>query len=123
MKQQHIKQKVKSGPTIIDERKNIAPPDVDLTVVNQPVRTVLYVEVGDMERRRVQMLLDQLNQAHSTARGGIHYLIPVRNGRITSDAIFEGEILKMVEQICEVRDGKIVLKEDAKDVHIVRQAV
>ena len=116
--------KPKHTATIIDER----PPQQLNTqysnpeVANAPVRTVNFVEVGDMEGKQLQLILQRLNATHDTAKGGIHYFLPVRNGKIGSDIIFEEEFLNVVNQICEVdENGSIQLKEGAKEVTVIRQ--
>jgi hypothetical protein len=60
---------------------------------------------------------------HDTAKGGIHYFLPIRHGRIASDILFEEEWLKVVNETCEIKDGKIVLKDGAKEVVVIRQRI
>lgn len=125
MKQQHVSKKNKKGQTqIVDNRRQIVDtPDIDPSVVNMPVRTILYVEVGDMEKLRVQLLIQEINKQYDSARGGVHYVIPVRHGKIGSDIVFEQEFLNVVNKVCEIKDGQIVLKDGAKEVHIVRDSL
>lgn len=123
MKQQHVQKKIaKAAPQIVDQRKREIPEIVPSTT-NVPVRAVLYVEVGDMEPLRVQLLVQEINKQYVGARGGVHYVIPIRNGKIGSDIVFEQEFLDVVNKICEVQDGKIVLKDGATEVQIVREVV
>lgn len=125
MKQQHINKKTgKSGPHIIDNRKyDKTEPEPVVSASNTPIRTVLFVEVGNMETLRVQLLIQEINKQYSTARGGIHYIIPVRNGKIGSDMIFEKEFLEIVNKTCEVKEGQIVLRNGATDVHVIRELI
>lgn len=117
--------KPKNTTTIIDERSpqllntQYSNPEV----ANSPVRTINFVEVGDMEGKQLQLILQRLNATHDTAKGGIHYFLPVRNGKIGSDLIFEEEFLSVVNQTCEVIDGQIQLKGGAKEVQIIRKQI
>lgn len=121
VKQQHIaKKKPKKSATVVDARTP-KPLVVDPAIANKPVRSVNFVEVGDMDRKQVQLMIQELNKIHDTAKGGIHYFVPVRGGKITSDVVFENEWLDVVKKTCEVRDGEITLKGGATDVHVVRQ--
>lgn len=88
-----------------------------------PIRTVLYAEVGDLSREQVLVLLGTLNQQYADNRHGPHYIVPTRQGRIGTDVHFEAEFLDVVQRICEVRDGKITLRDGAKDVQVIRQQV
>lgn len=95
--------------------------NLDLSACNKPVRCVNYVEVGDMERKKVQLIVQELGQMHTSAKGGIHYFIPMRNGELTTDTHFEGEFLDVVKAMCEVgEDGEIKMK-DEKEVHVIRR--
>lgn len=125
MKQQKIK-KSSSKPVakIIDNRKPDLPESDDYTNINKPVRTVLYVEVKDMDQKQVQLMVQYINEMYKGSRGGIHYVIPIRHGKISSDIVFEEEFLKVVREVCESdKDGQIVLKNGATDVHVIRQMV
>jgi len=125
MRQQRINNKIKkSEPEIIDERSHKIPDiQYDPQYANQPIRSVFYVEVGDMETNRVKLLMKELNKCYDSMRGGIHYIIPIRHGKIGTDIVFEAEFLNVVDQMCEIKDDKIVLKDGAKEVHVVRQSV
>lgn len=90
---------------------------------DQPVRAVLYVEVGDMEQARVQLLIQEINKVYDGARGGIHYVIPVRHGKLNSDISFEGEFLALIRSLCTVVNGEIVFKDGAKEMRIVREHI
>lgn len=125
MRQQRIsRKKTENKLKIVDERsKEIPIQNIDPKIANLPVRTVNFVEVGGMSHAQVRILLDQLNQAHQTAKGGIHYVVPVRNGKIGSDILFEKEWLDIVNKTCEIIDNKIVLRDGAQEVMVVRQSV
>ncbi len=126
MKVQRIaRNKPAIAPQIIDERQpNIPPPpQIDPAIANLPLRTVLMVEVADMDSTHVQLLVQEINKVYEGARGGIHYVIPIRHGCIGSDILFESEFLNVVRNMCEVKDGEIVLKDGATDCHIIRQTI
>jgi hypothetical protein len=120
-RQQHIvRTQEKKGPEIIDTRTPPPTPEIPHSTSDLPVRTVVYTEVGDMERLRVQYFLKKISEGYG-GRGGQHYVVPVRHGKISTEIMFESEILDMVKQICEVKDGEIVLKGGAQECLIVRQ--
>jgi hypothetical protein len=122
-RQQHIQRsQARKGPEIIDNRPPPPAPEIPAIVPDLPLRTVVYTEVGDMERLRVQYLLKQLSEGYAD-RGGRHYVVPVRNGKISTEVMFEHEILDMVKQICEIKDGEIVLRGGAQECQIVRQSI
>lgn len=131
--QQKINRKPKSAnPVVVDERPVQLPtPQIDPEKANAPVRTVHYVEVGDMDPRQIQLILQRLNQSHDTAKGGIQYFLPVRHGKIGSDVVFETEFESIVQQLCDtidengaiIENARIVLKGGAKEINIVRQQV
>ena len=95
--------------------------NVDPKYANAPVRTVLYVEVGGMAADQVSLLSAAIADQYENAKGGIHYIMPVRNGKLGPDVVFEEEFLKIVNKTCEIKDNVIVLKGDARKVQIVRQ--
>ncbi len=112
----------RSGPVVIDERKH----DQGVPIpqgVDMPVRAVLFVEVGDAPAANVRLLVSEIERTYQQKAGGQHYLIPIRHGRVTADVLFEQEIVDLVDKLCEVVDGKIVLREGAREVHVVRQAI
>lgn len=134
MKQQKIVRDIPKKPvTVLDNRIPKALPDivVDPQYANKPVRTVNYVEVGDMEAKQIQFIIQQLNATYDSAKGGIHYFVPVRHGKIGADIVFEEEFEKVGNDIFEVvdkdnniiEDAKIRLKGGAKEVAIVRRNV
>lgn len=118
MKRQVIaRQKPEKTVTLIDNRT--PPPEP----VNVAVRTILYVEVGGMDSNQVANLVSQVSQMYTGNKGGIHYVLPVRNGKIGADIFFESEWLKVVREICTVQDGQIQLKDGAKDIKVTRELI
>lgn len=89
-----------------------------------PVRTVVTIEVGDMKPQEssaiIQSVLGQYNASKHP-----HYIIPTRNGKMNTDVGFEIEFLNVIRDLCEYDDqiGKIVFKEDAKNVNIKRFSI
>jgi hypothetical protein len=126
MRQQRIERKKDTAkPLLIDNRAHKVPeiPQPSPAVVDTPVRAVFYVEVGDMETVRVQLLIQEINKMYEGARGGVQYVIPIRHGKIGSDIVFEEEFLKVVHDTCEIKDDKIVLKDGSTKVLIVRERI
>lgn len=126
MKQQRIdRAKPAKAPEIIDTRQpNVPePPTVDPAVANLPLRTVFYMEVGDMEQKQIQLLIQHVNELYSGSKGGIHYVIPIRHGKVGSDIMFEQEFLRVVKEMCEIKDGEIVLKDGAQEATILRHTI
>lgn len=120
------RRKPKNTATIVDNRtpQQLNTQYSNPEVANAPVRTINFVEVGDMEGKQLQLILQRLNATHDTAKGGIHYFLPVRHGKIGSDIVFEEEFLKVVNQVCEVDEsGSIQLKDGATEVTVVRQRI
>lgn len=107
-------------PEIVDNRK---PKLIDIQTANQPVRAVNFVEVGELTPTQVQYLIQELNKSHKTAQGGIHYFVPIRNGKITTDILFEEEWLQVVRDTCEIKNDQIVLKDGSKQVTVIRQKI
>jgi hypothetical protein len=122
VKQQKIKRETKKEPTIICE-KTIPQTVIDPKYANAPVRTVHFVEIGDMTTHQLRCMLSELAKMHSTAQGGIHYILPVRNGKIGPDMVFEEEWLAVVRKTCEIVNGEIVLKGGAKEVLVIRDMI
>jgi hypothetical protein len=120
------RRKPKNTATIVDNRtpQQLNTQYSNPEVANAPVRTINFVEVGDMEGKQLQLILQRLNATHDTAKGGIHYFLPVRHGKIGSDIVFEEEFLKVVKQVCEVDEsGLIQLKDGATEVTVVRRRI
>ena len=87
--------------------------------VTKPIRTVIYVEVGQLSPKEVNFALSQINAAYASNQHPT-FVIPLRGGKAYTDVLFEGEILEMIKGICEVRDGQIVLKREPVDMDVVR---
>jgi len=119
MRKQIIQKRVEPKKAIIiDERKAApAPPDV-------ACRTVLYVEAGTLNTAQLQDLCSRVSEMYLNNRGGIHYILPVRNGKIAADIFFEEEWLKVVREMCEVNgNGEIVLKNNAVEIQVTREFI
>jgi len=127
VKSQLETKKIRRTPTqIIDSRKNtkLQSLALDPTYANKPVRTVVFVEVHNMATPQVQLMVQKINEIYKDARGGIHYIVPVREGKLGSDLLFEQEFLDIVNKMCEITpDGVIALKDGAKEVVIIRENV
>lgn len=126
MRQQKVITNKKKPVEIIDNRTKVVPKEMeDLPIESPeaskiPVRTIMYVEVGNGTIQQVASLVSRLNAEKASARGGKHYVVPVRNGKLTNDIFFENEFLKVVKELCEVQDGNITLKGGAQDVDVIR---
>jgi len=115
MKSQPIKKpEAKKQPIVVDQRK---PKPGHL------VRTINYVEVGDMTPEQITSLAIMFAKQYEGNVYGPHYFLPARNGHLSTDIQFENEILSVVNQLCEVRDGKIVLKGEPVKVQVIRNFV
>lgn len=86
------------------------------------IRTVLFVEVGTMDSRSVAAAIKAISKQWDGNQHP-HYVCCVRNGKITNDIVFEEEFLKIVCELCEVQDGKIVMKNGAHDVVVFRKHI
>jgi len=117
-------------PAEIPKRELEPLPHVDLPP-GSVLRTVHFVEVGDMPPGNVQFMMRELNNTYNPAEQGVHFMIPVRHGKIGTDIVFEEEFINVVERVCEVvnsegepiEDAKIQLTGGAKDVTVVRTVV
>jgi len=87
-----------------------------------PIRTVFYIEVGDMPTGEVQRALYAVNSAYAGNEHPI-FAIPLRNGRAITDVLFEQEVLDMIRKICVVKDGEIAFKRDPVEVDTLRTQV
>ena len=125
VKQQKIGNRTKKKETTVIREKKLPPTaPIDPKYANAPVRTVHFVEVGNMSQTQLRYMLSELSRVHDTAKGGIHYILPVRNGKIGPDMVFEEEWLSVVRKTCEINtDGEIVLKGGAREVLIIRDKV
>lgn len=112
-------------PQIIDNRTPKPEPElvIDPAMANLPLRVLFLMEVGDMEAAKVQLLVQEAGAMYKNMRGGIYYILPVRHGKLKSDLFFEKEALELINQLCEVVDGKIVLRGGATECNIIRQNI
>lgn len=125
MKQQKIEKRIPPKQVeIVDERPQTVTEETEEAdeTSKVPVRTVIYMEVGDMERERVLYLVKQISSSYENS-GGAHYVLPVRHGRISGDIAFESEWESVVREVFEIREGQICLKNNAQDVRIVREMI
>ena len=83
-----------------------------------PIRTVMYVEVGNLPPNEVRDIVASLTATLNP--GHPHFVVPLRNGKMNTDLNFENEVLEFVQSICEVQDGQIVLKGGCHDVDVIR---
>lgn len=90
---------------------------------DKPIRAVYFVEIGSLSPAQVQSLYTQLSSAWAKAQGGMHYVIPVRNGKLSGDIVFEKEILNTINALCEVKDGQIALKNNYEEVVVIRTLI
>jgi len=124
MQSQPIKKQPQKKQTVVlsDKKPKVAPPPT--VRPGATLRTVHFIEVGDLSPANIQLMVQELNATYNPAEGGIHFVIPMRHGKIGADIVFEEEFLKVVRETCEVAEtGEIVLKGGAKDVQVVRQRV
>lgn len=84
-----------------------------------PIRTCVYVEVGDMPAKDVQSALATLNAAYNNSHHPV-FVLPLRNGKARTDVLFEGEILEVVRNLFEVRGGQIEFKRNPVEVDVLR---
>ena len=131
MKSQPLNKQTPKRQTIVlnDKKPKIKPtPKVPPGVTS---RTIHFIEVGDMPPQNIQFLVQELNATYNPAEQGIHFVIPVRNGKIGADIIFEEEFLAVTDKICEIVDdegtpienAKIQLKDGAREIQIIREKV
>ena len=119
MKQQKItKSTLPKQVEVIDERTPKVQPQAVQSDI--PVRTVIYMEVGDMERERVLYLVKQVSASYENSNG-THYVLPVRHGKVSGEIGFESEWEAVVREAFEIRDGQICLKGGSKEVKVVRE--
>lgn len=76
-----------------------------------PMRTIIKVEIGDTPSGQVQSAVQTVLAQHRNANPGHPiYICPVRRGVVMSGPIFEADVLKFVNELCHVVDGKIVFR-------------
>lgn len=117
MKKQEItKQEPKKSPEVINMR------DSNITSAD---KVVYFVEVGDMSNSSYQSLLTDISNHWNSNKdiNGQCIVIPVRNGCLKNDILYNDEILNFVRTICEVKDNEIVFKENFRELKVVRTLV
>lgn len=85
-----------------------------------PIRTVILIDGNGVSSETVRQAAKQLASEYNQDVNP-HYIIATRNGRLTSDVIFEKEILDFVNNICEVKDNTIQLKGGYQEVDVIRK--
>lgn len=107
-------------PVSIPRVKNIRPlPQTAEEYNGMPVRTVISVEVGNMTATDVRTALNEVRKVYDNSYNPT-YVVVTRNGTLSNDVLFEQEFLDVVNSVCEIKDGKIVLKDGSKEVRIIR---
>jgi len=124
MKSQKINRPVETKQTTVLSEKTPKPiPDIQPTT-KYPLRVINFVEVGSMGGGQIQLLMQELNATYDRAQGGVHYFLPIRNGKIGSDIVFEEEWTKIARETLEVNeDGEIQIKNGARDCEIIRRKI
>lgn len=84
-----------------------------------PVRTLIFMEVGNITPDEVRAAVSNVTARH---QGALHptFVLPVRDGKLTGDVLFESEILDLVNKLCEVKGGVICLRDGAREVDVLR---
>lgn len=115
-KPQQVGQPPKEPPVTIDERlqKRAAIEDS-----GQPVRTIVYIEVGDLPSAEVRQAIAKVSKLYAANRHPT-FVCPVRHGRLTTDVVFERDVLAFVNMVCEVHDGQIILRSEPVSVDVFR---
>lgn len=122
MKQQKIEKKTPPKEVEVIDERPLREVQMTEEASKIPVRTVIYMEVGDMERERVLYLVKQISNNYENSKG-THYVLPVRHGKISGDIAFEQEWENTVREAFEIRDGQICLKGGAQEVRVVREII
>jgi hypothetical protein len=108
-------------PAIYDER--IATRAQAKSNEGIPVRTVVYIEVGDESPDNVRSILRAISQHY---QGNEHpiFVLPLRNRKLLTDIEFEGEALGTIKKFCEAFVGPdgpdIRLKSGAAEVDLMK---
>lgn len=107
------KSQAKPNPVVQDQslQRKLAERLPVATISNVPVRTLLKIEVTEIPPGSLQSIVKTALQSHQSAHPNHPvYICPVRNGVVQSEPLFEGAILDLVKDLCEVVDGEIVFK-------------
>ncbi len=86
---------------------------------NIPIRTVLYIEVGQLPPNDVRTIIADLTKAMNNEHP--HYIVPTRSGKVTNEVVFEEQFMSVVKELCEIKDGEIVLKGGAQKMTVLRR--
>lgn len=97
--------------------------DVQKTPAGVAARTVIFVEIGGATAQQFAEVAQRFSAEYQGSPMGHHYFVPVRNGQLQNDPLFEEEFLKVVREVCEVKDGEIAMKGGATPVKVVRNFV
>lgn len=89
---------------------------------NIPVRTLVYLELGDLPAVEARQALVAVREMHGKSAHPT-FILPLRDGKLRTDMLFENEILDFVGKVCEVKDGAIVMKGGYTDVDIMRTSL
>lgn len=84
------------------------------------IRTLIFVEVGDVPSAQISQAVEQISSIHGRSMHPT-FILPIRNGKLSGDLLFEKELLKFINDVCMIKDGEIVFKDDAKEVDVLRQ--
>ncbi len=87
---------------------------------NIPVRTVLILDVGNLPANDVRAAIKTVTNSYQHNQHP-HYVVASRNGKLTHDILFEEEFLKVVHELCEIKDGVICMKNGSQDVEVFRK--
>jgi len=113
---------------------NRKPPVKEVSVVNEKVdrmvadtneriRVAVYVETAGMDNARLIHYVRKINEIYKDAVG-THYIVPVRNGKLSTEIQFEQEFLQTIREICVVDNmGQIQFKDNFGDVIVIREHV
>lgn len=85
------------------------------------IRTVITVEVGDTPASHVREAVHNLALSYQN-NPNPHYFLVSRHGKLTTDVLFENEILNLVNTLCEVKDGQIQMRGGSQEVEIIRRS-
>jgi hypothetical protein len=117
-------QKINNKKPVIKE-VSIVNEKVDRMVSDssERIRVAVYVETAGMDNARLIHYVKKINEVYKDAVG-THYIVPVRNGKLSTEIQFEQEFLQTIRQICVVdSDGQINFRENFGDVIVIREHV
>jgi len=111
----------KSEAQIVDKRplEKLLPLSQEPGKVDVPIRTVLYVEVGNMPSSEARSLTKSILANYDAAHP--HYVIFLRNGSLQGDVEFQKGFLDVVNELCVIKNKQIVLKNEDPEMVVVRR--